>query len=99
MKQRWVAATGLAYSEVLRQSKASLVSRLRFALQSLIFLLMDGKLAFLAAAFIASILGLFASELFFSFHLLDMINKSSDLRSVFKAVTQNGREPYTAAVV
>ena len=30
------------------------------------------------------------SELFFSFHLLDMVNKSNDLRAVFKAVTQNG---------
>ena len=35
--------------------------------------------------------GLSYSPLFFAFHLLDMANKSTDLQSVFKAVTVNGR--------
>ena len=55
------------------------------------YLLTDRKLVFLMLAFIAAILGLALSPLFFSFHLLDMVNKSRDLQQVFRAVTLNGR--------
>jgi hypothetical protein len=61
-------------------------------------LIKDTELLFLTAAFIASCLGLTTSPLFFSFHLLDMVNKSSDLQAVFKAVTLNGRSILLTAV-
>ena len=61
-------------------------------------LIKDTELLFLTAAFIAAFCGLFVSPLFFSFHLLDMVNKSEDLQAVFRAVTLNGRSILLTAV-
>lgn len=51
----------------------------------------DAQLALLACLSFASVLGLLVSPLWFSVHLLDIVNKSTDLQNVFKAVTLNGR--------
>ena len=62
------------------------------------YLLTDTKLLFYIFGFIFSLLGLGYSSLFFSFHLLDIVNHSTDLQSVFKAVTLNGRSILATAV-
>jgi hypothetical protein len=49
----------------------------------------DPQLVFLTIASCFSFLGLFWSPLFFSFHLLDIANKSPVLQNVFLAVTTN----------
>jgi len=49
----------------------------------------DPQLVFLTIASCFSFLGLFWSPLFFSFHLLDIANKSQVLQNVFLAVTTN----------
>lgn len=49
-------------------------------------------------AFAAAVLGLVYSPLFYAFHLLDLANKSTDLQSVFKAVTLNGRSILMTAI-
>jgi Ca2+/Na+ antiporter len=51
----------------------------------------DAQMALLACLFFASVLGLLHSPLWFSVHLLDIVNKSTDLQNVLKAVTLNGR--------
>ena len=51
----------------------------------------DALLVFYTAAFSAALLGLLVSPLFYCFHLLDMVNKSDSVKSVFRAVTLNGR--------
>ena len=53
-------------------------------------LIKDTELIFLTVASVFSVLGLVVSPLFFCFHLLDIVNKFSDLQNVFKAVTLNG---------
>ena len=55
------------------------------------YALADAQLALLACLSFASVLGLLVSPLWFSVHLLDIVNKSADLQNVFKAVTLNGR--------
>lgn len=55
------------------------------------YLMADAQLSLLGFLIFASALGLFFSPLWFSVHLLDVTNKSSDLQNVFRAVTLNGR--------
>ena len=61
-------------------------------------LIHDAELIFLTVASAFSVLGLVVSPLFFCFHLLDIVNKSSDLQNVFKAVTLNGSSILLTAV-
>ena len=51
----------------------------------------DFQLVFYTFAFLMAVMGLLASQFFFAFHLLDMVNKSTDLQNVFKSITLNGR--------
>ena len=94
----WKLATGLDYEEVLELVDNSIVWRLRWYVMTPYYLLTDRKLFFLGAAFLAAMLGLLVSPLFFSFQLLDMVNKSKDLQQVFRAVTLNGRSILVTAL-
>ncbi len=61
-------------------------------------LIKDTELIFLTVASAFSVLGLLVSPLYFCFHLLDIVNKSSDLQNVFKAVTLNGSSILLTAI-
>ena len=60
---------------------------------------MPGQLLFLVLCFFAAVLGVTHSPFFFSIHLLDIVNKSSDLQSVFKALALNSRSIIMTAVL
>jgi len=101
LRQRWRAwreQTGLTHERLMARISASVLFRCQYWLRTLGFLATDGKLGFLIVAFGAAVLGLVYSPLFYSVHLLDIVNKSSDLQSVFKAVTLNGRSILMTAV-
>ena len=91
VRQRRREATGMTSAEV----QTRMVNDFCFAVQYYAMipydLLTDATLLFYILAFIAAVLGITHSPLFYSFHLLDMVNKSQDLQSVFLAVTRNGR--------
>ena len=65
----------------------------RLWLQSrvLLVLLSDVRLFTALALMLAALLGLFVSPLWFSLHLVDVVNKSSDLQYVFRSVTTHGK--------
>ena len=57
----------------------------------LVVLLSNLRLFTALVLMIAALLGLFVSPLWFSLHLVDVVNKSSDLQYVFRSVTTHGR--------
>jgi len=63
-----------------------------------IYLLQDIELVFLTVAFLFAFLGLLVHPFFFCIHLLDMINKSKDLKDVFKAMSLKGRSILLTAI-
>jgi hypothetical protein len=56
---------------------------------SLTFLISNGSFIFNVMYFVFSIQGLLQSPVFYSFHLLDVINRSPILQNVIKSVTLN----------
>ena len=56
---------------------------------SLSFLISDGEFIFMIMYFIFSIQGLLQSPVFYSFHLLDVINRFPQLQRVMQTVTVN----------
>jgi len=61
-------------------------------------LMYDTQLIFLTGAAIFACLGIVISPLFFSFHLLDIVNKYNALQDVFRAVTLNGTSLLLTAI-
>jgi len=80
-------ASGLPYEEVVARPEWRLFS----LVMGPVYALTDPKLVLLAAMFGAAYLGINHSPLWFSVHLLDIVNKSADLQNVLRAVTENGR--------
>jgi len=60
-----------------------------FVLKSTLFLLRNSRCLFYVAYFVTALLGLAVSPFYFSFHLLDIVNRSATLRSVIQSVTLN----------
>jgi hypothetical protein len=56
---------------------------------SLTFLISNGSTLFNVMYFVFSIQGLLQSPVFYSFHLLDVVNRSTLLQNVIKSVTLN----------
>jgi len=98
LRKRWREATGLPYDRVIAKAREDFVFRLIYHARTVTFLATDTKLLFVFVAFWMAVLGLALSPLFYCFHLLDIVNKSTDLQSVFKAVTLNGRSILMTAV-
>lgn len=65
--------------------------RLSYVLLLVYYTMSDTQLLLGASLILSSVLGLTLSPLWFSTHLLDVVNKSADLQNVFMAVTLNGR--------
>ena len=59
----------------------------RLALEVPAVLMSNLRLTTALVLLIAALLGLFVSPLWFSIHLIDVVNKSSDLQYVFRSVT------------
>ena len=91
LRQQLRDAFGLPTLELQLKMTNDRLFALRYWLLAPYYLLTDPKLLFYICAFVAAVLGLMHSPLFYCFHLLDMANKSVDLQSVFQAVTLNGR--------
>jgi len=67
--------------------------------RNLTFLMSEGKFVFMAFYLIVSILGVAISEITYSLHLLDVINRSDVLRNVVKAVTHNVKQLLSTALL
>ena len=53
------------------------------------FFIQDATFQYYVLYFGISILGYISSDIYYSFHLLDVINRSPDLQNVMTAITQN----------
>jgi inositol 1,4,5-triphosphate receptor type 3 len=98
MRMRRRRATGMTSDEIQSRIEKDTAFALWNSVMMPYYLLTDTKLLFYIFAFVAAVLGITRSPLFYAFHLLDMVNKSTDLQSVFRAVTQNGRAILMTAV-
>ena len=67
--------------------------------RNLTFLMSEGKFVFMAFYLIVSVLGVAISEITYSLHLLDVINRSDVLRNVVKAVTHNVKQLLSTALL
>eukprot|EP00299_Pterocystis_sp_00344_P020311 c9964_g1_i1.p1 GENE.c9964_g1_i1~~c9964_g1_i1.p1 ORF type:complete len:1731 (-),score=431.55 c9964_g1_i1:75-5267(-) len=72
-------------------STASKFEKVRTVLWTVYFLLHSTKFVSALLLFVFGLLGLFASPLFFSVHLLNTVEMSIDLKNVLRAVTLNGK--------
>jgi len=62
------------------------------------FLIHDTKFMTTLTLFVFGLLGLIVSPLFFSVHLLNLVEMSIDLKNVLRAVTQNGKSLAITAI-
>lgn len=63
------------------------------------FLMQDGGFVFILIYLAFSLQGLFQSPIFYSFHLLDMVNRFPQLQSVIQSVTLNGNQLLMTAML
>jgi hypothetical protein len=91
VQERWEQSEGCTFAEVLKRTRKERGFLLKFVLKTPYDLMRDFQLVFYTFAFLMAVMGLLASQFFFAFHLLDMVNKSTDLQNVFKSITLNGR--------
>ena len=98
VQQKWRQATDMGNAELSARFDTSRWFQIQYYMITPFYVLADGQLVFIVLCFVAAVLGLTFSAFFFSFHLLDMVNKSKDLQSVFHAVTLNGRSILMTAV-
>lgn len=75
--------------ETKKQDFGSLSMYFEYYWISLTFMAADNKFIFFIMYFVFSIQGLLQSPVFYSFHLLDVINRFEALQSVILAITLN----------
>ncbi|KAL1529829.1 hypothetical protein AB1Y20_000761 [Prymnesium parvum] len=98
--KNWKAHTGYTFREALAKARAGEPYWIIQVLyRTPLYLLTNRQLSFYTFLFIASILGLTVDPLWFSVHLLDIVNKSRELQDVFKAVTTNGSSIMLTAIL
>lgn len=53
------------------------------------FFIQDDTFQYYVLYFVISLLGKFSQDIYYSFHLLDVINRSPDLQNVMLAISMN----------
>jgi len=76
-----------------------LALKLEYYWLSVSFILRSGEFRFLLIYTCLSLQGLFTSPIFYSFHLLDMINRFPTLNNVIRSVTVNGNQLLMTAML
>ncbi len=67
-------------------------TKVEYDLHNLYFFLQDGTFRYFVLYFGISFLGFYSNELFYCFHLLDVIQRSPILQNVLKSITSNATQ-------
>jgi len=88
----WQSDTGLSLAEAVAKAKSSWRQAVSFCLRSAKFALSDFQLFFYLIMFACAVLALAHHSAFFSFHLLQVLNRNRTLQQALRAVTKNGNQ-------